>query len=84
MINKKDNRNYLLITVTNIKVIDRIFSQFNDHNVEVSNINFEKTNQDDTVITLDLLPGKTTVIDQLYHDLLAIEHVKQVRNTKTV
>ncbi|HHU19920.1 MAG TPA: MgtC/SapB family protein [Bacilli bacterium] len=84
LINKKDNRNYLLITVTNIKVIDRIFSQFNDHNVEVSNINFEKTNQDDTVITLDLLPGKTTVIDQLYHDLLAIEHVKQVRNTKTV
>ena len=43
LINKKDNRNYLLITVTNIKVIDRIFSQFNDHNVEVSNINFEKT-----------------------------------------
>jgi len=84
LINKKDNRNYLLITVTNIKVIDRIFSQFNDHNVEVSNINFEKTNQDDTVITLDLLPGKTTVIDQLYHDLLAIEHVKQVRDTKTV
>ncbi|GAA4064735.1 MgtC/SapB family protein [Amphibacillus indicireducens] len=84
LINKKDNRNYLLITVTNIKVIDRIFSQFNDHNVEVSNINFEKTNQEDTVITLDLLPGKTTVIDQLYHDLLAIEHVKQVRDTKTV
>lgn len=84
LISKKDTRKYLLITVTDIKVIDRIFSRFNDHNVEINNINFEKNNQEDTLIRLELLPDKTTVTEQLYHDLLAIEHVRQVQDIKTM
>lgn len=83
-INKKDNRSHMLITVTDIDVISQIFSRFQDHYVEVNNINFEKNKEEDTVITIDLLTSKNTVINDLYHDLLKIDQVKQVQDAGAV
>ena len=84
IINKKDDRNHLLITITDIDVINQIFACFQDHNVEVNNINFEKIKQEDTVISIELLISKNTVINDLYHDLLKIDQVKQVQDARAV
>ena len=84
IINKKDNRNHVLITVTDIDRINHIFSIFKAHDVEVNHINFEKNNQEFTVITVDLLITKNTVINNLYQDLLKIDQVKQVQDAGTV
>ncbi len=84
LINKKDNRNHLLITITDIDVISQIFACFQDHNVEVNNINFEKIKQEDTLISIELLISKNTVINDLYHDLLKIDKVNQVQDARAV
>ena len=84
LINKKENRKNLVLTVTEVEQINQIFSQFNTYDVTVRSIDFEKKDQADIVIIFDVLIGNNTVINDLYHALLSIDQVKQVKDMEVV
>lgn len=80
MIARKGRRHDIEIIVTDVSIIDQIFTQFNSHDVTVKDFQLKKDELTDMVVILtDVGLGKSTVLENVYSDLLKIKAVKQAR-----
>lgn len=84
IIGKREYRRNFKIIVTDISVVDQIFSRFQLHNIVVKDVHFEKEQDNGMTIISNVLVGRHTIIKDVYYDLLKIEQVKQVEETEQV
>ncbi|WP_440897231.1 hypothetical protein ACS127_04450 [Amphibacillus sp. Q70] len=83
-VEKREYRRNLKITVTEISIVDQIFSQFHSRNIVVKDIHFKKEQSNSMIIISNVLAGKSTIMKDVYYDLLKIEQLKQIKEVKQV
>src|SRR5690625_6538180 len=56
-IRKNDHRKNFIIKVTDLTILDEIFTQFLNHDISVKNISYDKSDQDNLTINADVILG---------------------------
>lgn len=81
----KDDRNISLqITIHSITYIEQLFVKFNDFNLVIKQMEINKDKGSDPVVNVEIELGKNTNKGILYHHILSLEQVKQVKEVKDV
>ena len=83
-IRKQDHRKNFIIKVTDLTILDEIFTQFLNHDISVKNISYDKSDQDNLTINADVILGKNTLMNEVFHDLLKIDKIIQVKEDDAV